>query len=104
MTKKTAEQLLAPHPSWAIQKVSPLSYPGDILLRHKWNPSAGKLTQKQAEHIVGMIKADTCYRCRIGTGRWYYAASAAEAAKLALMGLAQRKKAGPHNNGRRKKI
>ena len=82
MARRGAMQMLEPYRSWSLERISPTTYPYDILVRLKKN---GQIFSPEMEaEIASLIKQRTCYRCRIGRGPYYFAASALDAARLAI--------------------
>mgnify|MGYP003395185137 CR=1 FL=1 len=70
---------------FTLQKISPTTLPGDVVSRHKRKEADG-VPESEFPGILGLCKSGSCFRCRIGKGRFWYAETAAEAIKKALGG------------------
>lgn len=78
MTERQALAALAKFRSWRLERLSPTTYPQDITIKLKY------LSEGQADAIAGLMKRATCYRCRIGLGRYFFGETAVEAIELAV--------------------
>ncbi len=66
--------------SWKLERISPATFPHDIVVKLKY------LTPKECDTIAAMIKTGTCYRCRIGKGRYFFGETSSAAIAAALNG------------------
>lgn len=68
--------------SWQINKISPTTFSNDIqmTLRRKGQ----KVSEKEMKAIRNWMRNSTCYRVRIGKGRFFFGKSTEEAIQAAL--------------------
>lgn len=79
--KRTALDVLAAFHSWQLSRVSATTYPADVVVTVK---RKGQLiSDVEAAAIARLVRFGTCYRCRIGKGRYFFAETAIAAATLA---------------------
>lgn len=86
---KTALDVLEPYHSWQLHRVSPTTFPQDVVVtvrRHQ------DLTDKELKAMWELVRSRTCYRCRIGKGRFYFGKIALDAANAAVAGETKRRK------------
>lgn len=69
---------LMQYQSWRLERISVRTYPQDITVK------LNELSGDEADAIQKMIRSGTCFRCRIGRGRWFFAVSVDEAIALAV--------------------
>ncbi len=81
MSAATALDVLAPFHSWALNRISPATYPPDVVVTVK--RQSHPLTDAEAVAVAKLMREGACYRCRIGKGRFYFGKTALEAAKRA---------------------
>jgi hypothetical protein len=79
--KRTALDVLAEFHSWQLNRVSTTTYPHDVVVtaRRQGHP----LSDSEAKSVAHLMRHGTCYRCRIGKGRYYFGDSPLEAARRA---------------------
>lgn len=82
-------QLIALHTGFSLQRVSPKTFPNDVVTTSF--RQGEKLTKSEQEAIVNLVRRGTCYRCRISKGRYCYAMSISKAIELALENYNKRK-------------
>lgn len=82
MAEANAIELLAEFHSWQLNRVSLTTYPQDIVstARRQSQP----LTEDEAVAVVRLMRAGSCYRCRIGKGRYYFGVTPREAIDQAI--------------------
>ena len=71
--------------SWQLHRISPKTYTNDVMLR-----ASDGLSSAEIDAAVGLLKTGSCYRCKIARGRYYFAASAEDAARAAIAGEQKR--------------
>jgi len=66
--------------SFSLQRISPTTFPHDVLVR------AGKdgHTEKELKAIAKMLESRRVFRCRIGRGRYHYGLTLTDAVGAAL--------------------
>lgn len=64
--------------SWKLERISHTTFPHDITIKLKY------LTAKDVERISNLIKGKSCYRCRIGTGKFFFGSTMSEAIEAAV--------------------
>jgi len=67
--------------SFSLQRVSPTTFPQDVLVRHRRD---GRYTRKELAVIADMLNSRSVFRCRIGRGRYFYGLTITEAVAAAL--------------------
>ena len=74
-----ALQMLAAQRSWKLERISKFTAGGDIAV--KLSPSLG---DPELRALAALIRCGSCFRCRLGRGRWHFGSSPEEAAAAAL--------------------
>lgn len=73
---------LLKQPSFCLQRLSPKTFPQDVVTTHF--RSGSPLTVDDAEAVIGLMKGGSCFRCRIGKHPYRYASTPGEAVESAL--------------------
>jgi hypothetical protein len=64
--------------SWRLERISSTTFPRDITYKLSY------LTEDQIRAVQAYIRCGTCYRCRIGKGRFYFGEYPSKAIEAAL--------------------
>jgi hypothetical protein len=100
MPSESALDLLAGFHSWQLNRISTTTLPGDVVVTVK-RQTGQTYTDAEFDGIKKWVRTGKCYRCRIGKGRFFFGASAEEAARRAVNAQtgAKRDLANKHKTG-----
>lgn len=78
---EAALDVLAAFHSWQLNRVSPNTYPADVVVTLRRGDQV--MSDAEAKAVAEWIRSGTCYRCRIGKGRFFFGDTPLAAAKRA---------------------
>lgn len=84
MNAGNAMSRLLKQPGFCLQKVSPTTFPNDVITTH--HRRGDKITEKEEKGIKELVRSGTAFRCRIGKGRYHYGSTVTDAIVGALEG------------------
>lgn len=76
--------LLADIHSWKLERISPATFPPDIIVTFKRQGLAKDYSDAELEAIANLMRTGHCYRCRIAKNRWHFAATVQGAIEAAV--------------------
>lgn len=82
--ERTALDVLEAFHSWQLNRVSATTYPPDVVVtaRRQGQP----LSDAEITTVAALMRGGSCYRCRIGKGRFYFGDTPLAAAERAAAG------------------
>lgn len=78
---KTAMELLEPFHSWQLHRISPTTWPRDVMFSVNRTQA---MTSKELNGVLQLVNSRLCFRCRIGKGRYFFGKTALDAVQLAV--------------------
>lgn len=63
--------------SFRLEKISPATFPNDVIATY--HRRGERITKKESEAIIALVRTGTAFRCRIGGGRYAYGKTVSEA-------------------------
>lgn len=68
--------------SFRLEKISPATFPSDVVATY--HRRGERITKKECDAIVALVRSGTAFRCRIGNGRYAYGETVSDAIERAI--------------------
>lgn len=68
--------------SFRLEKISPATFPNDVIATY--HRRGERITKKESDAIIALVRTGTAFRCRIGNGRYAYGQTVSNAIEVAV--------------------